>query len=167
MESNFCPTFVLHVFCHFIQSQMTNWGHKLDQQDKHLIWWSQRFDFEDKFWSQIGQGHSLVIGWTYYGQSLDMDKVWSNSRGLTLTTSTWKCYSFFIFLLGSSFLLPQEANYQKREFFQLQNWMRQKGFSAWAIQNGPFAALWGHFVLKIFQLFHFHTGRPILITPEG
>ena len=30
-------------------------------------------------------------------------------------------------------------------------------------------SLWGHcplVVLKIFQFFHFHTGRPILITPE-
>ena len=27
--------------------------------------------------------------------------------------------------------------------------------------------LWAHFVLKDFQLFHFHNGRPILISLEG
>ena len=41
------------------------------------------------------------------------------------------------------------------------------GFSAWGIQTGPFAILGAHFVSKDFQLFHFHTGRPILIAPEG
>ena len=35
------------------------------------------------------------------------------------------------------------------------------------IQTKPFAALEAHFVLKILQLIHFHTGEPILITPEG
>ena len=50
---------------------------------------------------------------------------------------------------------------------QLQNWMRQRGFGALTIQTGPFAAPGAHFVLEDFQLFHFHTGRPILITPEG
>ena len=29
----------------------------------------------------------------------------------------------------------------KRELSQLQNWMRQRGFSAWGIQTGPFASL--------------------------
>ena len=52
------------------------------------------------------------------------------------------------------------------EFTQLQNWMRQTVFSAWGIQTGPFAVLGAHFVPEDFQLFHFHTGRPILITPE-
>ena len=33
--------------------------------------------------------------------------------------------------------------------------------------NSPFAALLASFVLNIFQLFHFHTGEPILITPEA
>ena len=37
-------------------------------------------------------------------------------------------------------LLPQRANYGKSESFQLQNWMRQRGFSAWGIQTGPFVA---------------------------
>ena len=37
----------------------------------------------------------------------------------------------------------------------------------WGIQTGPFAALEATFVLKNFTLFHFHTGEPILITPEG
>ena len=54
-----------------------------------------------------------------------------------------------------------------REFTQLQNWMRQKVFSAWSIQAGPFAAHSAPFVLKLSHLFHFHTGVPFLITPEG
>ena len=45
--------------------------------------------------------------------------------------------------------------------------MRQNGWSAWGIQTGPFAALSAHFVPEDFHLFHFRTGRPILITPEG
>ena len=45
--------------------------------------------------------------------------------------------------------------------------MTQRGLSATAIQTGPFASLSTPFVLEIFELFHFHTGRPILITPEG
>ena len=28
---------------------------------------------------------------------------------------------------------------EKREFIQLQNWMRQRGLSAWGIQTEPFA----------------------------
>ena len=40
-------------------------------------------------------------------------------------------------------------------------------FDALSIQTGPLAALWANFSQTIFQLFHFHTGRPILITPEG
>ena len=39
-------------------------------------------------------------------------------------------------------------------------------FSAWGIQTGPFAATWGNFVLEIFKLFHFHTGRPISYYPR-
>ena len=39
-------------------------------------------------------------------------------------------------------------------------------FNAFGIQTGPFAACIATFVPKIFDLFHFHTGRPILITPE-
>ena len=40
-------------------------------------------------------------------------------------------------------------------------------FNAWGVEIGPFAASSAHFVLIFFQLFHFHTGMPILITPEG
>ena len=68
---------------------------------------------------------------------------------------------------GGQFLLPQRTNYQKWEFFQLQNRMRQGFFSAWGIQTRPFAAHYATFVSKKFHLFHFHTGRPIPITPEG
>ena len=45
--------------------------------------------------------------------------------------------------------------------------MRQRVFSALGIQTGPFATSGAPFVLEIFILFHFHTGEPILITPEG
>ena len=48
----------------------------------------------------------------------------------------------------------------------LRTWGGPKGFSAWDIQTGPFAALQANFVLKFYQLFNFHTGEPILITPE-
>ena len=43
----------------------------LDQKDKYWIWQGQKFDIEGKYWSYIGQGHLLDIGWTYCGQSLD------------------------------------------------------------------------------------------------
>ena len=76
-------------------------------------------------------------------------------------------FNLFIFILGSPILLPQKANYQKREFSQLQNWMRQRVFSALGIQTGPFAASGAHFVLVIFIPFFLHTGEPILITQEG
>ena len=45
--------------------------------------------------------------------------------------------------------------------------MRQRVLSARAIQSGPFASLWATFVLKVFHLLHFHTGRPIFIIQEG
>ena len=60
-----------------------------------------------------------------------------------------------------------KPNMQKRDIFQQQNWMMQMVFSAWGIQTGLFAACRATFVLKRFQLFHFYTGQPILITPEG
>ena len=56
---------------------------------------------------------------------------------------------------------------EKREIIQLKKWTRQRGFSAWDIQTGPFAALCTSHILKLFQLFHLHTGRPILVTREG
>ena len=49
--------------------------------------------------------------------------------------------NFFTFILGSQFLLPQRANNGKGKFSQLPIWMRLRGFSAWGIQTGPFAAL--------------------------
>ena len=48
---------------------------------------------------------------------------------------------FSTFLLGSQFLLPQRAHNGKREFSQLQKWMRQGVFIAWSIQTGQFASL--------------------------
>ena len=76
-------------------------------------------------------------------------------------------FNFFTLMLGGQFLLPQRANNGKGEFIQPQNWMRQRGFSPWGIQTGTVAVHWAHFVPNDFQLFHFHAGRPILITPEG
>ena len=35
------------------------------------------------------------------------------------------------------------------------------------IQIGPFAAICTNYISQILQLFHFYTGRPIFITPEG
>ena len=43
----------------------------------------------------------------------------------------------------------------------------RKNVSAWSIQAGPFAACQANFIFQILQLFHFHTERPILITPQG
>ena len=54
----------------------------------------------------------------------------------------------------------------KGELTQLQNWIKQIDFNALGIQTAPFAVHSAHFVLKIFQLFHFHTAEPFLITPE-
>ena len=78
-----------------------------------------------------------------------------------------KFSNFFTFIMGVQLLLPQRANYEKREFTQLQKWTRHRGFSAWGNQTGPIAVCCASFVHQIFQLFHFQHGSPILITPEG
>ena len=52
----------------------------------------------------------------------------------------WEIFNFFTLILGSPFLLPQRANYKKGEFSQFKKWMRQRGFCAWGLQTGPFAA---------------------------
>ena len=78
----------------------------------------------------------------------------------------WKFLNFSAYILGGQFLLPQRSNKWKREFNQLQNWMRQRVLGTMGIQTGSFAAPWAHLVLEIFILFSLHTGRPILITPE-
>ena len=49
-----------------------------------------------------------------------------------IKTNLFKNFSnFSTFILGGQFLLPQRANNWKREFTQLQNWMRFRGFRAW------------------------------------
>ena len=58
--------------------------------------------------------------------------------GLILFWNFSKC---FIFILGGQFLLPQRAKCEKGEFFQFQNWMRQRGLSTWGSQTGQFASL--------------------------
>ena len=45
-------------------------------------------------------------------------------------------------------------------------WMRHRGFSAWGIQTGPFAACWADFDTTIFQLPHLYTGAPISYYPR-
>ena len=47
---------------------------------------------------------------------------------------------------------------EKGKFSQLPILRRQRGFSAWGIQTGPFAALWANFVLKCFKLFFNQIG---------
>ena len=54
---------------------------------------------------------------------------------LILLSNFFKVSSF---ILGGQFLLPQRANNEKREFSQLQKWLRIRGFCAWGIQTGPF-----------------------------
>ena len=51
-----------------------------------------------------------------------------------------KFSNYFTIILGVQFLLPQRTNNEKRKITQLQIWTRQRGFSAWGIQTGPFAA---------------------------
>ena len=73
----------------------------------------------------------------------------------------------FHFHTGSPFFLPQEGQLWEKGILPTRNWMRQRGFSAWAVQTGPLAALCTSHIPKLFQLIHLHTGEPILITPEG
>ena len=49
----------------------------------------------------------------------------------TFSLSYWEANSYY----------PRGLIMGKGKFSQLQNWMRQRGFSAWGIQTGPFAAL--------------------------
>ena len=65
-------------------------------------------------------------------------------------------YNFFTFILS--------AIIGKGAFSQPQKWMRQWVSSAMDIQTGPYVSLETPFALENFHLFHFHTGKPILIT---
>ena len=78
----------------------------------------------------------------------------------------WKFSNFFTFILGGQFLLPQRANNGEKGILPTSK-VIQRVFSARGIQTGPFASYEATFVSRFFQLFHLHTGRPILITPEG
>ena len=51
-----------------------------------------------------------------------------------------KFYNFFTFILEAISYYPRGLIMRKREFTQLQKWTEQRGFSAWGIQTGPFAA---------------------------
>ena len=110
----------------------------------------------------MGKGNSLnsKIGWYIWNLmpgAFKLDHLQSFQPILS-----WKFSIFFTFILGRHFLLPQRANNGKWEFTQL-----QMESNAWGIQTGPFAVHLAHFVLKIFHLFHFHTGEPFLITPDS
>ena len=73
--------------------------------------------------------------------------------------------NIFTFILGSHFLLPQRANNEKREFSQLQNWMRQRVLSAWAIHPGPLWASWAKIWVKTFDHLDLYTGAPYFLLP--
>ena len=79
----------------------------------------------------------------------------------------WKISNFFTFILGSQFYYPRGLIMGKGKFLQLPIWMRQRGFSAWGIQIGPFAALEANFVLKFFQLLTFILGSPFLLPQRA
>ena len=104
--------------------------------------------------------HSLHWDSVYIGIGLSMEK--GNSPNSRIGWDRWvwgpgafkldhlqpfkpilfrNIFIFFTFILGGQFLLPQRAINGKREFSQLQNWMRQMGLGAWGIQTGPFATL--------------------------
>ena len=51
-----------------------------------------------------------------------------------------KFSKIFTFILGGQFLLPQRGAGWKWENGNLPTWVRQRFFSAWGIQTGPFAA---------------------------
>ena len=51
----------------------------------------------------------------------------------------------------------------KREFFHLQNRMRQRVFSAWGNQTGPFAAHSAPFLPKVYYFFTFILGGQFLL----
>ena len=70
----------------------------------------------------------------------------------------WKISIFFTFILGGQFLLPQRANNGKREFFQPQNWMRQRVFSALGIQTGPLLPFKPPFSRIFYKHFTFKMG---------
>ena len=115
--------------------------------------------------AQNGESFNFKIGWDMVFPVPGTFKL--DQMQLIKPLLFWYFCIFFTFILGSQFLLPQWANNGKREHSHPQKIMRQWVFGAWGIQIGPFAAIWAHFVPQNCQLFHFHTGRPILITPEG
>ena len=209
------------------------WAFKLDhlQPFAHFIFWKFCNFFTFILGDQFLLPHGLIMGKDNSPNfKIEWDRGFSVPGAFKLDLLqpfeqilSQKIFNFFIFILGGQFLLPQRANMKKREFIQLQNWMRQRGLSAWGIQTGPFAALWAHFALKDFslsywepisyyprglimekrefiqlqnwmrhrgfsawgiqtgtfaalwanfvlevlQIFHFHTEEPILITPQG
>ena len=67
-------------------------------------------------------------------------------------------FQVLIFILELPFLITTERGNEKNGLTQ--KWMRQRGFYAWGIETGPFAACSADFVTKNFHLF---TMPPIII----
>ena len=77
-----------------------------------------------------------------------------------------KIFNFSTFILGGQFLLPQRANNGKREFIQLQNLMRQRGYQCLGHSNLTICSPLSPFCPKIFSTFSLSYWEPILFTPE-
>ena len=78
-----------------------------------------------------------------------------------------KVFQLFHFHTGRLILITPRTNDRKWGVTQLKNLMRVATLSTWGIHTGLFAAFQAHLASKILQIFYIHTGRPILITPEG
>ena len=72
-------------------------------------------------------------------------------------------FKFFNFHAGRPIVITPERGRLKMGKGNSPN---LSALGAWGIQVGSFATLRANLVDQIFEIFHFHTGRPILITPE-
>ena len=76
-------------------------------------------------------------------------------------------FIFFTFILGSPFLLPQRANYQKREFFQLQNWIETEGFQCLGHSNWTICSPFSPFCPETFPSFSLSYWEANSYYPRG
>ena len=58
MKSILWLIFVYQFFSPFWPTKMMKRGQRLALEDKNWIWWGQNWDFEDIYWSYMGQGHT-------------------------------------------------------------------------------------------------------------
>ena len=70
---------------------------KLDYEDKNRIWWGQNWDFEDKYWLYMGQGHIWDIKWTYSGHMWDMGQSVDKSRDTYIVNQHQMFFLSFLF----------------------------------------------------------------------